>query len=53
MANNEIKSVQQEIMEIHEDVKVIAEKKPELMPVLLGVIKGIRLSSEATKSAIA
>lgn len=54
MTKTDNNDVQKELREIHEDVKVIAERKPEMMPVLLGVIKGIRLSSEAAgKNAIA
>ncbi len=40
-------NVEQELKEIHADVRVIAEKKPEMVPILIGVIKGIRVTTEA------
>ena len=40
-------NIEQELKELHEDLSVINEKAPEMMTVLLGVVKGIRLASEA------
>lgn len=44
------RTTEQELQEVHEDITVIAEKKPEMMPILVGVIKGMRLSSEASET---
>ena len=45
----EKKNIDQELKEVHEDISTIAEKKPEMMPVLIGIVKGIRLSSEVSE----
>ncbi len=44
------RTTEKELQEIHEDITAIAEKKPEMMSMLVGVIKGIRLSSEASET---
>lgn len=44
------RTTEQELQEVHEDITVIAAKKPEMMPILVGVIKGMRLSSEASET---
>ena len=44
------RTTEQELQEVHEDITVIAEKKPEMMPILVGVIKGMRLSSETSET---
>ncbi len=43
----EIAKNEQELMELHTDLTAINEKAPEMMDVLRGVIKGIRIASEA------
>ena len=42
------KKTEQELRELHSDLSEIQEKAPEMMDVLRGVIKGIRIASEAT-----
>lgn len=44
------RATEKELQEVHEDISVIAQKKPEMMPILIGVIKGMRLSSEASEN---
>ncbi|MDO4805455.1 MAG: hypothetical protein Q4A32_11630 [Lachnospiraceae bacterium] len=41
------KQTEQKLRELHSDLSEIQEKAPEMMDVLRGVIKGIRIASEA------
>ena len=47
----EIEKTEQELMELHTDLTAINAKAPEMMDVLRGVIKGIRIASEAATEA--
>ena len=47
----EIEKTEQELMELHTDLSAINAKAPEMMDVLRGVIKGIRIASEAATEA--
>lgn len=44
-------AMEQELQEVHEDITVIAKNKPEMMNILFGVIKGMRLASEAEENS--
>ncbi len=45
------KVIEQELKEVHEDLAAIKAKSPDMMLVISGVIKGIRLTTEAAASA--
>lgn len=42
------KKVEQELKELHEDISVVNKNAPEMMPILIGVVKGLRIATEAT-----
>lgn len=44
------KVIEQELKEVHEDLAAIKAKSPDMMLVISGVIKGIRLTTEAAAS---
>lgn len=46
-------AVEDVIREINPDINTIAEKKPELLPMLIGVVKGIKLSLDGRADGIA
>ena len=45
------KAIEQELKEVHEDLAAIKAKSPDMMLVISGVIKGIRLTTEASSAA--
>ena len=45
------KVIEQELKEVHEDLEAIKAKSPDMMLVISGVIKGIRLTTEASSAA--
>ena len=46
-------AVEDVIREINPDINTIADKKPELIPMLIGVVKGIKLSLDGRADGIA
>ena len=46
-------AVEDVIREINPDINTIADKKPELLPILIGVVKGIKLSLDGRADGIA
>lgn len=46
-------AVEDVIREINPDINTIADKKPELLPMLIGVVKGIKLSLDGRADGIA
>lgn len=42
------RAMEQELKELHEDINVVNENAPEMMPILIGVVKGLRIATEAT-----
>ena len=46
-------AVEDVISEISPDINTIVDKKPELLPMLIGVVKGIKLSLDGRADGIA
>ena len=46
-------AVEDVIREITPDIKTIADKKPALLPMLIGMVKGIKLSLDGRADGIA